>query len=57
MVALEMESAAHPVLEPFSRAVSCAVNADFAQRSTPVREGDEIAFLPPVSGGMHRIGE
>ena len=52
-----MIAAAHPALEPFGRAVSCAVNADFAQRSTPVREGDEIAFLPPVSGGMYRIGE
>jgi molybdopterin synthase catalytic subunit len=47
----------HPALEPFARAVSCAVNADFAQRSTPVCEGDEVAFLPPVSGGAHRIRE
>jgi molybdopterin synthase catalytic subunit len=46
---------AHPDLAPFGRAVSCAVNADFAARSAPVRDGDEIAFLPPVSGGMHRV--
>ena len=45
----------HPDLEPFGRAVSCAINADFAPRSAPGREGDEIAFLPPVSGGAPRV--
>ena len=44
-------AADHPSLAPFERAVSCARNAEFARRSTPVAEGDEIAFLPPVSGG------
>ena len=34
-----------------ARAVSCARNAEFASMSTAVEEGDEIAFLPPVSGG------
>ena len=28
-----------------------AVNAEFAEADTPLREGDEVAFLPPVSGG------
>jgi len=28
-----------------------AVNAEFASAETPLREGDELAFLPPVSGG------
>lgn len=41
----------HPNLEPFERTISCAVNADFARMSTSVRDGDEVAFLPPVSGG------
>jgi len=27
------------------------VNAGYAKFSTPVAEGDEVAFLPPVSGG------
>ena len=31
--------------------MSCAVNADFARMNTPLRDGDEVAFLPPVSGG------
>lgn len=30
---------------------SAAVNAAFAEADTPVNEGDEVAFLPPVSGG------
>jgi molybdopterin converting factor small subunit len=31
--------------------VSAAVNADFARMDAPVTDGDEVAFLPPVSGG------
>jgi molybdopterin converting factor subunit 1 len=41
----------HPPLEPFGSAISCAVNATFARMTTTVGEGDEVAFLPPVSGG------
>jgi molybdopterin converting factor subunit 1 len=40
-----------PALEPFSGSVTCAVNADFARMTSIARDGDEIAFLPPVSGG------
>jgi molybdopterin converting factor subunit 1 len=28
-----------------------AVNQEFADRSTPLRDGDEVALLPPFSGG------
>jgi molybdopterin converting factor small subunit len=28
-----------------------AVRADFAAPDTPLSDGDEIAFLPPMSGG------
>jgi sulfur-carrier protein len=28
-----------------------AVNEAYAPLSTPLREGDELAFLPPVAGG------
>ncbi|HYN08397.1 MAG TPA: MoaD/ThiS family protein [Vicinamibacterales bacterium] len=41
----------HVSLRPFGGAISCALNADFARMNAPVQEGDEIAFLPPVSGG------
>ena len=28
-----------------------AVNAEYSERETVVLEGDEIAIIPPVSGG------
>jgi molybdopterin synthase sulfur carrier subunit len=28
-----------------------AVNLDYAELSRPVRDGDEVAFFPPVTGG------
>ncbi len=28
-----------------------AVNQEYADPDTPVREGDEVAFFPPVTGG------
>jgi molybdopterin converting factor subunit 1 len=41
----------YPALAPYERSISSAVNADYARMDTLVHEGDEIAFLPPVSGG------
>ena len=41
----------HPGLEPYAASLSCARNLEYARFTTPVEEGDEIAFLPPVSGG------
>lgn len=40
-----------PELSAYERSISCAVNADYAKFSATVADGDEIAFLPPVSGG------
>ena len=40
-----------PDVAPFGRSISCARNQDFARMTTAVSDGDEIAFLPPVSGG------
>jgi molybdopterin synthase sulfur carrier subunit len=31
--------------------VLVAVNQEFAQPQTPVEDGDEIAYFPPVTGG------
>ena len=28
-----------------------AVNMDYAPGDTPLRDGDEVAFIPPVAGG------
>lgn len=44
-------AAEHPAVAPYAASLSCAVNADYARMTTAVAEGDEIAFLPPVSGG------
>ena len=40
-----------PGFDDYSRAVSCAVNEEYARMTTPLGDGDEVAFLPPVSGG------
>ena len=40
-----------PDLAAYERSMSVAVNADYARMSAVVREGDEVAFMPPVSGG------
>lgn len=40
-----------PSLRAYESAMSVAVNADYARMTAAVRDGDEIAFLPPVSGG------
>lgn len=29
----------------------CAVNQNYATPETPVQDGDEVAFFPPVTGG------
>jgi molybdopterin converting factor subunit 1 len=40
-----------PGIAPYAESMSCAVNADYARMTTPLSDGDEVAFLPPVSGG------
>jgi molybdopterin converting factor small subunit len=41
----------HPDLGPYETSLSCARNLEYARFTTPIEDGDEIAFLPPVSGG------
>jgi len=48
---------AHPTLAEFTGAVSCAVNEDFATLDTAVHDGDDVAFLPPVSGGARSTSQ
>ena len=47
----ELLAGEFPALARYRQVTSCAVNEEYARFSTRVQEGDEIAFLPPVSGG------
>ncbi len=41
----------HARLAPYGKSVNFAVNHDFVKRETQLAPDDEVAFLPPVSGG------
>ena len=41
----------HPDFDGYRDSVSTAVNAEYSRMSHPLVDGDEVAFLPPVSGG------
>jgi molybdopterin converting factor subunit 1 len=41
----------YPDLAAYESSISCARNEEYAPMTTPAADGDEIAFLPPVSGG------
>ena len=40
-----------PELKCYRRTISTAVNEEYANMDRELAEGDEVAFLPPVSGG------
>ncbi len=40
-----------PKLAEYRPTVMYAVNSEYATLETAVKDGDEVAFLPPVSGG------
>jgi molybdopterin converting factor small subunit len=41
----------HPALAPYAGSMSAARNLEYTRLSAAVAEADEIAFMPPVSGG------
>jgi molybdopterin converting factor subunit 1 len=41
----------YPVLDPLLAYSAIAVNHDFADDSRVIFRGDEVAVIPPVSGG------
>jgi MoaE-MoaD fusion protein len=43
--------ALHPTLAPGRASVRFARNGDYADAATPLADGDEVAMIPPVSGG------
>ncbi len=43
--------AEHPDLAPLGPSMSFAVNREYVERSQRISDGDEVALIPPVSGG------
>ena len=41
----------HPDLTPMRDTLAFAVNGEYTRREAVVSAGDEVAVLPPVSGG------
>ena len=44
-------AAAHPTLSGLRRSIMVMVNHAYASPDTVLADGDEVAFIPPVSGG------
>jgi molybdopterin converting factor small subunit len=38
------------------RSLAVAVNREYSPLNVVLRDGDEVALLPPVSGGLLRFG-
>ena len=47
----ERYASRYPRMRELAGSIVVARNHEFAEISTPLAEGDEVAFLPPVSGG------
>jgi molybdopterin synthase catalytic subunit len=49
--------AQHPVLAPGRSSLRFARNGDYAEPTTVLTDGDEVAMIPPVSGGASGHGQ
>lgn len=43
---------AHPQVEGLGASTSFAVNQEYVERTRALADGDEVALIPPVSGGL-----
>ena len=41
----------HPKFRTLAPSLMVSVNQDYVDRTQPLCDGDEVAFIPPVSGG------
>ncbi len=48
---LELLTEKYPILQEYARFITIAVNRAYADAQTELRDGDEVACLPPVGGG------
>ena len=46
-----------PRLQEFASSIAMSVNQEYATRETRLKENDEVALLPPVSGGSTPAGQ
>jgi molybdopterin converting factor subunit 1 len=44
-------AAEHPALAPRRASLAASVNCRYASFETPLADGDELVFIPPISGG------
>jgi MoaE-MoaD fusion protein len=44
-----------PKLAEFRTSIAASVNQEYAEWRAPLASGDEVAFLPPVSGGQQAV--
>jgi len=49
--AYEVLVAMYPELRPWKQSIRLAVNLEYVSFDHPLRSGDEVSFIPPVSGG------
>jgi molybdopterin converting factor subunit 1 len=52
---LDLLTAAQPQLNLAQRTIYAAVNEEYAQKETPLKENDVVAIFPPVSGGAESV--
>ena len=44
--------AEHPAVVPMLPVLVCAVDEEYVSVEHPLRDGDRVALIPPVSGGI-----
>ncbi len=49
--AFEQLSAKHPAIKAWRSTVKVAVNLEYVEFHRVLHDGDELCFIPPVSGG------
>ncbi len=49
--ALDLACAKHPALQAVRSRLRIAVDQEFSENERPLRDGAEVALIPPVSGG------
>ena len=55
--ALEQLLTAYPALRRFGKSLLFAVNQEYARPEQEIRDGDELAIFPPVSGGADEAAQ